>query len=148
MDVLVNLPPIALGAIIFGIVLLMALIRHMETKHLSDKYPPDKLLLVSFGVTYFGMESKISKPRRTPGAIALVEDGVYFHSRFGHLEVFIPKNKIQLIGTTDFFCDKPLNDTVVQISFRDDEGNLDRTAFRIPAPAKWIMMLKKQLLGQ
>ena len=146
MDTLVNLPPIALGAIIFGIVLLMALIRHIETKNISNRYSSDDLLLVSFGVTYFGQESKISKPQRKAGAIALVSTGVFFHSRFGHLEVFIPRERIKLIGTTDFFCDKPLNDTVIQISFMNDSDELDRMAFRIPAPAKWINTMKRHLL--
>lgn len=146
MDVLVNLPPMVLGGLIFGAVLVMALIRHIETKHLSLHYSPEELILVSFGVTYFGQESKLSKPRRKAGAIAIVPDGLYYHSRFGHLEVFIPKERIQLIGTTDFFCDKPLNDTVIQISFKNDEGNLDRMAFRIPSPAKWITAMKRQLM--
>lgn len=148
MDTLVNLPPILLGAIIFGIVLLMAWIRRIETNHLSSKYDPSEMILAAFGVTYFGQESKIEKPRHKSGAIVLVQDGIYYHSRFGHLEVFIPKDRIQLIGTTDFFCDKPLNDTVIQISFRNDDGNLDRMAFRIPAPAKWITAMKRQLLQQ
>ncbi len=148
MDTIVNLPPIIVGSIIFGIVLLMALIRHIETKHLSEKYDSSEMLLAAFGVTYFGQESTIKKPLRKSGAIVLVKDGVYFHSRFGHLEVFIPKEKIQIIGTTDFFCDKPLNDTVIQISFRDDQGNLDRMAFRIPSPAKWITAMKRQFLHQ
>ena len=146
MDKIVNLSPIMLGIIIFGLVLIMALIRHLESKHLSDKYPSDNILLAAFGVTWFGQESKLEKPIRKTGAIALVKDGIYYHSRFGKMEAFIPKESIKAVGTTDFFCDKPINDTVVQISFKNEEGNLDRMAFRIPAPAKWITMLKKYLI--
>lgn len=146
MESFVNLSPIALGVIIFGIVLLMALIRQIETKHLSSKYPGDEILLASFGVTWFGQENKIEKPLRKIGAIALVRDGIYYHSRFGRQEAFIHKDSIKTIGTTDFFCDKALNDTVIQISFKNENNELDRMAFRIPSPAKWIVMLKKHLL--
>jgi len=146
MDSIVNLSPIMLGVIIFGIVLIMAFIRYIETKHLSSKYPPEDIVLASFGVTYFGQESKIEKPIRKTGAIALVKDGIFYHSRFGGIEVFLPRDKIKSVGTTDFFCDKSLNDTVIQISFKNEEGNLDRMAFRIPAPAKWIVLLQKTLL--
>lgn len=146
MESIVNLPPVSLAFIFFGIVLLMAFIRHMESKHLSNKYSSKEILLASFGVTWFGQESKIEKPIRKTGAIALVNDGIYFHSRFGGLEALIPRNSIKAIGTTDFFCDKPLNDTVIQISYINEDGYLDRMAFRIPSPAKWIVMLKKHLL--
>ena len=146
MDSIVNLSPFALGVIIFGIVLFMAFIRNMESKHLSDKYSEDQIILASFGVTWFGQENLIDKPIRKTGALALVRDGIYFHSRFGKIESFIPKDTIKTIGTTDFFCDKPLNDTVIQISFKNENGELDRMAFRIPSPAKWITMLKKNLL--
>ncbi len=146
MNSIVNLSPIMLGIIIFGIVIIMAFIRNMESKHLSRKFPKDEILLASFGVTWFGQENKLKKPIRKTGAIALVKDGVYYHSRFGGIEAFIPKNSIKTIGTTDFFCDKPLNDTVVQISFKNEENELDRMAFRIPSPAKWITLLQKYLL--
>ena len=147
MDTVVNLPPVALGVVIFGIVLLMAFIRYIESRHLSQKYPGDEIILASFGVTWFGQESKQEKPIRKAGAIALVKEGIYYHSRFGGLEAFIPKEQIKTIGTTDFFCDKPLNDTVIQVSFKNDDDKLDRMAFRIPTPAKWIMMLQKTLLN-
>ncbi len=146
MDSLANLSPVALGVIIFGIVLLMAFIRQKETAHLSKKYSSEEIILASFGVTWFGQESKINKPIRKTGAIALVKDGIYYHSRFGNYEAFIPGSTIKTVGTTDFFCDKPLHDTVVQISFKNEEGNLDRMAFRIPSPARWIQMLRKTLL--
>lgn len=146
MDTLVNLSPIALAVIIIGVVLLMALIRYMETQHLSKRYPSEEIKIASFGVTWFGQESKIEKPLKKMGAIALVDEGIFFHSRFGETTAFIPKNTIKTIGTTDFFCDKPLNDTVIQIAFKNDEGKLDRMAFRIPSPAKWIVLLKKHLL--
>ena len=145
MDSVVNLSPIVLGIIVFGIVILMAVIRHMESTHISAKYSSEEIILVSFGVTWFGQESIIEKPIRKTGAIALVRNGVYFHSRFGGIETFIPSDSIKTVGTTDFFCDKPLNDTVIQISFKNDDGELDRMAFRIPSPARWLSLLKKHL---
>ncbi|HAK46644.1 MAG TPA: hypothetical protein DCO79_12095 [Spirochaeta sp.] len=148
MESFVNLSPVALGVVIFGIVLLMAFIRYIESQRLSKKYPDDEIILASFGVTWFGQESKIDKPIRKTGAIALVKNGIYYRSRFSGLETFIPGNSIKTIGTTDFFCDKPLNDTVVQIAFKNDEGELDRMAFRIPSPAKWILLLQKTLLNK
>ena len=148
MNTIVNLSPIALGVVIFGIVLLMALIRFIETRHLTGKYSNDEIILASFGVTFFGQENKQEKPIRKTGALALVKDGIYYHSRFGGLDAYIAGDTIKTIGTTDFFCDKPLNDTVVQISFKNEEGELDRMAFRIPSPAKWILMLRKTLLNE
>ncbi len=147
MNTIVNLSPIVLGIIIFGIVILMAVIRNIESKHLSARYSTDEIVLTSFGVTWFGQESQLEKPLRKTGAVALVKDGIYYHSRFGGLEAFIPAKSIKSIGTTDFFCDKPLNDTVIQISFKNDNSELDRMAFRIPSPARWIVMMKKHLLN-
>jgi hypothetical protein len=146
MDTVVNLSPIALGVIIFGIVLLMALIRNIESKRLYNKYPGEQIILASFGVTWFGQEGLISKPMRKTGAVALVKDGIYYHSRFGGHEAFIPADRIKNIGTTDYFCDKPLHDTVIQISFKTEENELDRMAFRIPSPAKWLTILQKHIL--
>jgi hypothetical protein len=148
MDSIVNLSPVMLGVVIFGIVLLMALIRFIESRHLSQKYKPEDIIMASFGVTYFGTESELKKPIRKTGAIALVKDGLFFHSRFGNLQAFIPANRIKSIGTTDFFCDKALNDTVIQIAFNNSAGDLDRMAFRIPSPAKWIVLIQKTLLNR
>ncbi len=146
MDYLVNLSPVALGVIIFAIVILMAIIRHRETGFLTSKYDSSSIILASYGVTFFGQESKVEKPNRKTGAIALVKDGIYYHSRFGNIEHFVKASDIKNIGTTDFFCDKALNDTVIQVSFKNDKGELDRVAYRIPSPAKWIVTLKKHLL--
>lgn len=146
MDTLVNLSPMALGGLIFGAVLLMALLRNIEARSINKRFNPEELLLVSFGVTYYGRESAIKKPKHISGAIALVKDGVFFRSRFGKTEVFLLLKDIKMIGTTDFFCDKPLNQTVIQVSFTNDSGELDRTAFRIPSPAKWVYTLKKQIM--
>lgn len=145
MESIVNISPIYLGIILFSIVLLMAVIRNIESRRISSRFSSNEIRLVSFGVTWFGQENKINKPLRKTGAIALVSNGVYFHSRFGKVDFFLPLNSIKTIGTTDFFCDKPLNDTVVQISFKDENLELDRVAFKIPSPARWIALLRNSL---
>ena len=144
---IVNAPTFIVGLFIIAAVFLMAGIRYKETKQILKIHDRDEIKLMTFGVNFYGQESLEKKPLRSTGGLVLLEDGLYYHARFGKIEHFIEGKKIKSIGTTDFFCDKPLHQQVVSISFTNDEGKLDRAAFRIPHPAQWVRAIKISLMS-
>jgi len=143
---IVNAPTFIVGPFILAAIFVMAGIRYKETSVLLKKYPKEDMLLVTFGVNFFGQEGTIKKPLRSVGGLVLLKDGLYYHARFGTAELYIPGKSLRSIGTTDYFCDKPLHQKVVSLSFLTEAGQVDRAAFRIPHPARWVHELKNRFM--
>ena len=149
LDRLTNLPALFFFFLFFGIILYLAYIRNMETKRILKRFPDkNKILLTAFGVTFFGQESEIEKPLRVNGALVLLREGVFFRSRFGNREIFISKESIKNLGVSDFFKDKPMYQNLVAVTFLSPKGQIDRAAFRIPYPDRWILAMRTELLNK
>ena len=145
---LTNHSSIIFGVIFLGILFSLALIRQKESKRITDKYDKTEIILSSFGVSYFGQESKIKKPLRSIGAIVLLKDGLYYHARYSRQDIFIKGSSITAVSVTDFFKDKPLYQNIIAITFLTENGIIDRAAFKIPFSAKWINAVKYTLLNK
>jgi hypothetical protein len=135
-------PAYYMGILIFLVVVAMAVIRQKETKAITRRFSREETRLVAFAVTFFGVESENKKPLKVQGALILTDGLLAFQSRFGDRGFDLPVKSISGIGTTDSFCSKNLHQTVVSVEFRNEGNGIERAAYRIPHPAKWVKALR------
>lgn len=143
---IVNAPPLIIGFFILAAVFLMAAIRHRENKNILKRFSREEIILMTYGVNYFGQESIDKKPLRSTGGLVMVKEGLYYHARFGDREFFLKGKNITAIGTTDTFNNKPLHQKVIVISFNNEAGKKDRLIIQIPHPAEWVKAIKITLM--
>jgi hypothetical protein len=135
-------------ALLFLAVLLyLAYMRNREARRISEKFPREQIVLTSFGVNYYGLESEPGGPLRSTGALVLLRDALYYRARFAKRELTIPGAAITHIGVTDSHKGKPLHQYVVAIRFLNAEGKEEKVAFRMPLPAQWTAAIKATLIG-
>jgi hypothetical protein len=149
MDVLEGItnPNWLIFALLFiGIVFYLAYMRQRETKRITDKFDKDQIIITSFGVNYYGLESEPGGPLRSAGALVLLKGGIYYRARFAKRELYIPGSAITYIGVTNVHKKKDLHQTVVVLQFLSPEGREERAAFRIPYPGQWVGAIKGNLL--
>ncbi|UCF97767.1 MAG: hypothetical protein JSV89_21765 [Spirochaetaceae bacterium] len=129
-----------------GIIFYLAYMRQRETKRITDKFDKGEIIITSFGVNYYGLESEPGGPLRSAGALVLLKDGIYYRARYANRELHIPGSAITYIGVTNVHKGKDLHQTVVVLQFLNQEGKEDKAAFRIPYPAQWVAAIKSNLL--
>ena len=145
-DSLVNAPPMIIGLFILAAVFLMPAIRYRENKIILKRFSREEIVLMTYGVNFFGQESVEKKPLRSTGGLVMVKDGLYYHARFGDREFFLTGKQITSIGTTDTFNKKPLHQKVIFIGFTNEAGQKDRMILQIPHPAEWVKAIKITLM--
>jgi len=126
----------------------LAFMRNREARRISEKFPREQIVLTSFGVNYYGLESEEGPPLRSTGALVLLKDRLYYRARFANRELSIPGAAITGIGVTDTHKGKPLHQYVVAIRFLNAAGKEEKAAFRMPLPAQWTAAIKATLLGE
>jgi hypothetical protein len=149
MDVLEGItnPNWLIFALLFiGIVFYLAYMRQRETKRITDKFDKDQIIITSFGVNYYGLESEPGGPLRSAGALVLLKGGIYYRARYAKRELYIPSSAITYIGVTNVHKKKDLHQTVVVLQFLSQEGREEKAAFRIPYPGQWVGAIKSNLL--
>jgi len=134
------------AAAFLAILLFMVFMRNREARRISEKFPRERIVLTSFGVNYYGLESEPGGPLRSTGALVLLKDSLYYRARFANRELTIPGASITQIGVTDTHKGKPLHQYVVAIRFLNAEGKVEKAAFRIPLPAQWTAAIKATLI--
>ena len=147
MEGLTNPSWLVFALVFLGVLLLLVILRNREARRISEKFPRDFIVLTSFGVNYFGLESEPGRPLRSIGALVLLKDSLYYRARFADRELTIPGAAITHIGVTDTHKGKPLHQYVVAIRFLTLEGREEKAAFRIPLPAQWTTAIKATLIG-
>ncbi len=138
-------PAYFMGAVIFLVVIAMAVIRQREINAIAKRFPREETKHVAFAVTFYGVESENKKPLKMQGALILTDSLLAFQSRFGGKGFDLPLESITSIGTTDQFCGKNLYQTVVSVGFHGKENSAERAAYRIPHPARWVTALKSHV---
>ena len=134
-------------ALIFlGIIFYLAYMRQRETKRITDKFDKDQIVITSFGVNYYGLESEPGGPLRSAGALVLLKQGIYYRARYAKRELYVPGSAITYIGVTNVHKGKDLHQTVVVLQFISEDGREDKAAFRVPYPAQWIAAIKSNLV--
>jgi hypothetical protein len=149
MDVLegiTNLNWLIFALIFLGVIFYLAYMRQRETKRIAEKFDRDEIIITSFGVNYYGLESEPGGPLRSAGALVLLKHGIYYRARYAKRELYIPGSAITYIGVTNVHKGKDLHQTVVVLQFLNPEGREEKAAFRIPYPGQWVGAIKSNLL--
>ncbi|MFO7850509.1 MAG: hypothetical protein R6V67_11160 [Spirochaetia bacterium] len=132
-----------MGFIIFGFIILLAVMRNIESRRVYKKFDNDSILLTGFGVNYFGLSSEPGKPLRSAGSLVLLKDGLYYRARILNREVFIPGDSISGLEVVDYHKGINLHQKALAVNFRNKEkGSPDRAVFRIPYPNNWITAIR------
>jgi ABC-type Co2+ transport system permease subunit len=147
MEGLTNPNWLVFALLFLAVLLYLVILRNREARRISEKFPREQIVLTSFGVNYFGLESEPGGPLRSTGALVLLKDSLYYRARFANRELTIPGAAITHIGVTDTHKGKPLHQYVVAIRFLNAEGKEEKAAFRIPLPAQWTAAIKATLIG-
>lgn len=143
-----NINTLIAGGIFMLIVFLISFIRNMETKRLRNRLGEGNILLSSFNVHFYGVESVPGIPFNSIGAMGMSADGLYYCSRFLKKELFIPGKMFSSITVTDDFKGKNMYGNVVVFNFINDKGERDRAAFRIPYPERWSNAVNQVFLNK
>ncbi|MEW5817303.1 MAG: hypothetical protein AB1798_18140 [Spirochaetota bacterium] len=130
------------GGLIFLAVIYLAVIRNIEAQRISKKFDKNDILLVSFGVNFYGLETEPGGLLRSTGVLALLKNGLYYRARYSKREVFIPGHSIKKIEVVDFHKGKPIHLKVFGIQFINENKTTDRAAFRMPYPDRWASAIK------
>jgi hypothetical protein len=124
----------------------LVFVRNREARRIGEKFPREQIVLTSFGVSYYGLESEPGPPLRSTGALMLLKDRLYYRARFAGRELTIPGAAITGIGVTGVHKGKPLHQYVVEIRFLNAAGREEKAAFRVPLPAQWSAAIKTTLI--
>ena len=131
-----------------GLIAYIAIMQRVESARILKKFDRTTIILMSFGVNYFGLESEPGRPARSTGSLVLSVDGLYYRARHANRELTIPRGTITNIEVIDVHKGKPLHQKVIGIIFLNPDGKVDRAAFRIPHPARWVEMIKKRFMSR
>jgi len=129
-----------------AIIFYLAYMRQRETKRITDKFDKSDIVITSFGVNYYGLESEPGGPLRSAGALVLLKHGIYYRARYAKRELLIPGSSITYIGVSNVHKGKDLHQSVVVLQFLNQDGKEEKAAFRIPYPAQWVAAIKSNLL--
>ncbi len=132
--------------LLLGMILALVVLRIREARKLGEKFPRESIVLTSFAVTYYGLDSEPGQIQRIVGALLLHKDGLYFRARAAKRELAIPRAAIIRIEATNTHRNRNLRLYVVGIRFRTPEGGQDTAAFRLTQPARWIAAIKATLI--
>jgi hypothetical protein len=139
---------LVLALLFLAVIFYLAYMRQRETRRILSRFAKEEIIITSFGVNYYGLDSEPGGPLRSSGALVLVKNGVYYRARFARRELFIPGASITYIGVSNQHKGKDLHQNVVVIQFLSPEGREDKAAFRIPYPAQWVGAIKANLIGK
>jgi len=134
--------------LLIAMVAFIVFLRIREARKVLRKFPRERIVLTSFAVTFYGLESEPSGPARSVGALVLSKDGLYFRGRVTHRELTIPGSAILNIDATNTHRGRTLRLYVLAIRFLNPEGKGETAAFRVLRPARWIMAIRATLMGE
>jgi len=129
-----------------GMILLLVLLRLREAGRIRRKFPRSRIVLTSYLVTYYGLDSQPAGVLRSQGAAVLLKDGLYFRSRVTGFELTIPAQAVLHIGLTNAHRGRTLRQHVVAIRFRTPEGQGETAAFRFAQPGRWLTAIRDTLI--
>ena len=136
-----NFSWIFFAVVFFGVVAFLAILRRIETKRLYERYTEEDIILLSFGVNFFGCETEPGGVKRSSGALVLTKTELYYRSRYKKYDLTMNGSTIAQIDVTDQHKGKPLNQQAIAVYFVNEEGYKDKAVFRIPHPVKWVNLM-------
>jgi hypothetical protein len=133
--------------LLIAMVAFLVFLRIREARRIVRKFSRERIVLTSFSVTFYGLESEPGGPARSVGALVLSKDGLYFLARVSHRELTIPGSAIIHLDVTNTHRGRTLRQYVLAIRFLNSEGKGETAAFRLLRPARWITAIKATLIG-
>ncbi len=137
---------ILFAGLFLGAVAFLAVVRQVETRRIYKKFSEDEIILLSFGVNFFGCESEPGRISKSAGALVLTRTELYYRARYLNKELTIRGQSIAQIEVTDQHKGKPLNQHAIAVYFINEEGSKDKAVFRIPHPAKWVNLMNSMFV--
>ena len=136
-----NWPAIALlgGVVIFG----LALVRWRERRFIKARFKGDTPLIMSFGVSFLGLESEPGRVKSEGGLLALFSDFLYYRGRTSGRELIIETIRIIEIDHGRRHRDFELDRDALKTSFYASGDKIETAAFTVPYPSQWIAALQK-----
>jgi hypothetical protein len=136
--------PFALLFLTFA--LLTIYLRQVEARRIERKFERRRILVTSFGVYFYGLDSESRGPLRSSGALVLLKNGLYYRARFSRRELFIRGSAIIYLGTAEQYKGHPLYQQVMVVGFLNEQGKPDQAAFRVPYLSQWIGAIRSGVL--
>lgn len=135
-----------IAVVFFGIMAYIAWIRWRDRKWIDERFGNDKIVAISFGVNYFGSATEPGSPRRSSGFLILLNDRMFYRSRFKKLELEIPAARIARVYHDKTHKGVNLHQSLVKIDFVNSQNQKDTAAFKVPYPPQWINAIENNLL--
>jgi hypothetical protein len=142
-----NFETLVFGVLFMGAVFLIAYIRNLEARRIRNKFNENDILLSSFGVQYYGVESEPGNPLKSTGSLVLTQEGIFYRAKFLNRNLEISGDKITSITAVNTFKLKNMYQKIVAVNFINEKGDRDRAGFRIPYPERWSQAITKVFLS-
>lgn len=123
----------------------IALWQWRDKRWISRRFQPSEVVIVSFGVTFYGRESDPGRLKTYTGVLLLLKSGLLIRTRFRGKEFKIPKEAIRSVYVGKNHKGKKLYQYVMKIDFTNRQGELDSSAFRVPYPKQWMAAIERTL---
>jgi hypothetical protein len=114
-----------------------------DRRWIRKRFKPEDILIMSFGVTFYGCEMDAGRLSQQMGMLALLPYGLLFRTRFLGKEFKISGDAIQAIYVDKKLKGKKLYQYALMIAFINPEGSKDIAAFRVPYPKQWMKAIEK-----
>jgi len=123
----------------------IALWQWRDKRWVARRFRPGEVIIMSFGVTFYGCESTEGRVPQQTGMLLLLETGLLYRTRFLGKEFMIPKERIKAVYVAKQHKGKDLYRYVMKVDFIDRHGRPDSAAFRVPYPKQWFSAIGKTL---
>jgi hypothetical protein len=147
MEALLQQGWLLVGFVLVGVIFLIAWMRGRDRRWIADRFGQDRIVIMSFGVNYFGRIREAGGPRRSSGFLLLLRDRLFYRSRLTGLELEIPGDRLVRVYPDRSHKGVDLHQSVVKVEFFDEQGRRDAAAFRVPYPPQWIDAIKATLIS-
>jgi hypothetical protein len=135
-----------LFAILFlGYLVFYNWLKQSNFKKEISKFDKNDILMHTYGVYYYGVESEKGKILNSQGLLILLRNGLYYKGSLDKKELFIPEGKLHSIVITNHHKGELTYQKCLAFYFENKKGEIDRAAFSIPHPEIWVERIKKVL---
>ena len=129
--------------VFFGIFGGIAFLQWKDRRWIHKRFKPEDILIMSFGVTFYGCEMDPGRLSQQTGMLALLPYGLIYRTRFLGKEFKISGEAIRAIYVDKKLKGKKLYQYALMVGFVNAKGDKDIAAFRVPYPKQWLKSIEK-----
>jgi len=131
--------------IFIGFLVFYNWLKQSSFKKEISKFDKNDILMYTYGVYYYGVESEKGKLLNSQGLMILLKNGLYYKGGLDKKELFIPEGKLLSIVITNHHKGEPTYRECLAFYFENANGEVDRAAFSIPHPEIWVNRIRDVL---